>query len=932
MINAMKYRILLFVFFLAVSGHVLGQGLIMKTDTELKDVERVTMEKLDNKRLLKQELAKRHKGRPIEFAKSLRLNVTPKKKGTWEYLDNEIALWRLRVNSDGAKSLNLGFSEFYLPEGAKLVIYSMDLETIIGPLTPADNDDHNQWWSPIIEGDELVVEVQVPYQSVNQLQLRLKTVNHDYVGITTTLSDKCNLDVACGEEDGFPEIEFFRDMMQSVAMYSLNGVSLCSGALINNTSEDCKPLFLTADHCRINEFNAPSMVAYFNYQNSFCRAPGSDESGMDGDGELTQFVTGATLLANSDRTDFALVEFDDEIDPAFNPFFAGWNRGATLPETVVGIHHPRTEEKRISFEKDAGAVYQSTRNGDRNDDQVNDGTANASGNFLTIPDWDLGVTEGGSSGSPLFNQDGFIVGQLCCGLASQSCEDTMQLDIYGWFHKSWEGAGTPETRLKDWLDPNGTGLEALRGKFGEECGFATIDGGENLLRYCNQVVGTLSYDVIMGTGLGDNITATLEEAPDGITLGNPTEGVAFSYEQNELIPFSFFGAGSLTTGAYSMRVKLEGDNGKSTSLVFFVDIENDPPGIPVIKQPQDGKVDITITPDFEWEETAGALSYGFQLATDAGFNNLLVDSTGIKLNRFRLPVRLDIETTYYWRVNAENICGSGGYVSASFTTFNQNFTGCAFIRSVDLPIVMDPAAFGTYTTTINFPFGDENDGFSVQSVIIPKIKGLHSWHGDLTMRLTSPEGTTVTLIERLCDFDPSEGYDIALADNPDVINPDRVNFTYDDIPCDYNDGQFYQPKEALAAFNGEIARGDWVLSVIDSIEQDGGEIQEFSLVICTTSENLNSEYKTVVSTNDKILESQAKLMPNPATEKVNLLLEGFSNQEKHYAIFNLTGQQITARVTKDDLTTFDVSKFAPGVYLVKILVGDRTATKKLIVN
>ena len=931
---AMKYRILLLAILLSFSGYMMGQGVLMKTDTELKNVDQVVMEKLDNQRLLKQEIAKRSKGRPIEFAKSLRLNVAPEKKGTWEYLDNGMALWRLRIKSEGAKSLNLGFSEFYLPSGTKLVIYSLDLKTIIGPLTPADNDAHNQWWSPIIEGDELVVEAQVPYAQVKNLILRIKTVNHDYVGVTQTLSDACNLDVACGQEDGFPDVERYRDMMQAVAMYSLNGVQLCSGALINNTSEDCRPLFLTADHCRINEFNAPSMVAYFNYQNSFCRLPGSEASGMEGDGQLNQSVTGATLLANSDRTDFALVEFDDDIDPAFNPYFAGWNRGAELPQTVVGIHHPRTEEKRISFENTVDAVYQSTRNGDRNDGEENDGTANDNGNFLTIPDWDIGVTEGGSSGSPLFNQDGLIVGQLCCGLASQSCEDTMQLDIYGWINKSWEGAGTPETRLKDWLDPNGTGLLTLNGKFGKACGFASVDtASTNLQRFCNEVVGTLSYDVSMGTGLGDMVTATLTSAPDGITLGNPTEGLAFSYEEGELIPFQFFGAGSLTTGSYQMRVNLEGNNGESTALVFFVDIENNPPGIPAILQPSDGGMDITITPDFEWEEADGALSYSFQLATDPDFSNLIVDTSGLKLNFYRLPIRLDIQTTYYWRVNAENICGFGGYTpTASFTTFDQNFNGCAFIRSVDLPIVMDPAAFGTYTSTINFPFGSEDGGFNVQSVIIPKIKGLHTWHGDLTIRLTSPAGTTVTLVERLCDFDPSENYDIALADNPDVLVEGRTDFTYDDIPCPYNDGQFYQPKEALSAFNGEDAKGDWVLSVIDSVEQDGGVIQEFSLVVCTTTENLANEFKTVVSTNDEILENSVRLMPNPASSNVNLLLEGFENQEKRYSVYNLTGQLITNVRTKNDLTTVDVSDFPPGVYMVKISVQGRTATKKLIVQ
>jgi hypothetical protein len=71
-----------------------------------------------------------------------------------------------------------------------------------------------------------------------------------------------------------------------------------------------------------------------------------------------------------------------------------------------------------------------------------------------VNDWDMGVTEGGSSGSPLFDNNGRIIGQLfggeseCIGTA-----DNGGYDIYGRFSTSWNGGDTSATRLKDWLDP-----------------------------------------------------------------------------------------------------------------------------------------------------------------------------------------------------------------------------------------------------------------------------------------------------------------------------------------------------------------------------------------------------------------------------------------------------------------------------------------------
>ena len=60
-----------------------------------------------------------------------------------------------------------------------------------------------------------------------------------------------------------------------------------------------KQYFLTADHCGINAGNAASLVTFWNYENSTCRPLGSPASGGAGDGQLTQFMTGATFRATS---------------------------------------------------------------------------------------------------------------------------------------------------------------------------------------------------------------------------------------------------------------------------------------------------------------------------------------------------------------------------------------------------------------------------------------------------------------------------------------------------------------------------------------------------------------------------------------------------------------------------------------------------------
>ena len=122
------------------------------------------------------------------------------------------------------------------------------------------------------------------------LELSLTSVNHGYVefGYNPDKSGSCNLDVVCSAGDGFPQVDAWREEIRSRWLaISLGGSLFCSGGLINNTAQDYKPFFLTAAHCNINSGNAASLVAYWNYQNSTCRAPNSAASGQSGNGSLT---------------------------------------------------------------------------------------------------------------------------------------------------------------------------------------------------------------------------------------------------------------------------------------------------------------------------------------------------------------------------------------------------------------------------------------------------------------------------------------------------------------------------------------------------------------------------------------------------------------------------------------------------------------------
>lgn len=430
-------------------------------------LESVVPQPLDLVRLAEEDSVRDRHGLPPRFAVPERVSITPANQGTWEDLGDGQMLWRLRIlGREGTTSLNLGFTRFKMSKGSRLLLYSADGEQISGPFTAADNEKHGQFWTPVVLTDDLVVELTVPKKEVRAVKLELGWINQGYRGFGTmaadayTKSGSCNLDVEC-----LAAGDTWRDEMRSVGVISTGGSTFCTGSLVNDTANDRKMYFMTANHCSINSGNAASLVVYWNYQNSFCRAPGSAQSGQPGDGQLNQFHTGSFFRSANAASDFTLVELDDPPVAAYNHHWAGWDRstgshGCTAASPCASIHHPSTDEKRITYvttTMDSTSYSGTTSPGDGTHLWARWAT-DPPGPY-TVP----GVTEPGSSGSPLYNSAGRFVGQLHGGPSSCGATGNNLSDYYGRFSVSWTGGGTNSTRLSNWLDAGNTGATTTNG-------------------------------------------------------------------------------------------------------------------------------------------------------------------------------------------------------------------------------------------------------------------------------------------------------------------------------------------------------------------------------------------------------------------------------------------------------------------------------------
>ncbi len=382
---------------------------------------------LDVNALHDQEVANEKKGEAPRFAVPHKVSIKP----SWEKSGTDY-VWTHQVTAPNAVSLNFGFTRFNLPEGAELNIYSADRTQFIRSFTSEDNNVNNQLWTPVIMSDDVIIEVVAPAVVASKVDIELGQIGQGFrtFGQSTLKAGSCNIDVACSESQGWEK------EVNSVAVISTGGSAFCTGFMVNNTSGDKTPYFMTAAHCRITASSAPSLVTYWNYQTSKC--------GGSRDGKMTDFQSGSVHLASGTKSDFTLVKLNSQPKAEWGVNYAGWDASLTGHDSPsVAIHHPNVDEKSISFENQNAVI--SSYGGQ---------SSPGDNTHVRIIDWDKGTTEPGSSGSPLFNKDHRVVGQLHGGGAA--CGNDLS-DYYGRLNTSWKGDGTRGGSLKDHLDAANTG-------------------------------------------------------------------------------------------------------------------------------------------------------------------------------------------------------------------------------------------------------------------------------------------------------------------------------------------------------------------------------------------------------------------------------------------------------------------------------------------
>ncbi len=404
-----------------------------------------------------------------------------------------------------------------------------------------------------------------------------------------------------------------------------------------------------------------------------------------------------------------------------------------------------------------------------------------------------------------------------------------------------------------------------------------------------------TYTIDIGTvgGYTDPTTLSTSGVPAGATA---------NFSVNPVTPgnssvLTISNTGAATPGNYTVTVIANSTSGQKTTDVTLTILDGSP-ATSVLSTPANSATGVASSVTFGWVAGSAGTLYDIDIATDAAFTSIIDNATGLTTNSYNSSA-LAPSNTYYWRVTANNTCATA---SAS-TTFSFTTSSCNTIASTDVGQDINVASF---TSIINIASAGTITDVNVLNFLIS-----HVYVGDVSATLTSPQGTVVQL------FDgpgiPASTYG---------CNGDDINASFDDAAAltsaDFENmcggtapaiNGAFQSIDLLSSFNGELAAGNWTLTILDSwVASDHGTLDAWSLELCTS---------VPTGIKNTINNSLISIYPNPTENNITVDL----GDEKVSTISLMDAQGKLVYQVDNNIQsqlTIDLSEYSKGIYMLKV--------------
>jgi len=821
------------------------------------DLPRFTLKTMDTTRLL---AGDRLDPLPARYGIFEDVDINIKSSGRAEDLQGiSGTIWRYRVEAGMAKSIQLKFKRFVIPDGARLYIYNDAFTQIAGAFTNRNVRESALFVLADFQGDHVNIEYFEPENPEFEGEIILGSVGQAYKDIFLLKNGESYTNINCPEGRN---LQLSKHAVCKLTFQSDKSSYLCSGALVNNARQDGTPYFLTANHCISDSAEASTLVAYFNYENDGC----------DGLASTPLTLSGAGFLTSGTASDYTLLLLNDEPPSPYQPYYAGWNAIDEASAGVAGVHHPVGLTKKLSLDYDSIGANEIPVQWEGN-------TLSPVGSHWLV-NFDVGLTSGGSSGSPLFNSEQQIIGQLHGG------DDTY--DLYGKFSYSYTHPSSGNPALKVFLDSDNTGTKSLSGYSppgNPPDAFFTLPAVQVCL---DAPVNFKDYSVFAPFDLAWSITPSTFVFAEGTSAESPDPVVRF-----------------LEKGFYTVKLTTTNASGADSMIRKNVMLAGTTIRIEVTSFPEDEICDCDFT-DFRLS-AKGAYDYSWSLIPPASDRVALSASSGDTVKIFRIP-DIQIDSSYLVDVRvvgSHGTCIDTAQVSYQIIRlFNDNIANaymldygtsatfsnhCATVESGE-PVPP------YYSCTTQYSWCDE---YGTGENILENSVWFKFLAGDAGLISISSTG----IDNQLALYEADSYLDI-LQDNYIILaaNDDRTSLDANPLIR----SESVQP--------GKIY---WI-----QVDGSGGGLEgEFYLKLTALATGLTSQEQI-----------NLKVYPQPASDFIYLQGDAVSDREVEVAIYTTTGTEIFKKVysSPDGVISLECRTWEPGVYIVKAQTGNGFFTTRVV--
>ena len=402
-----------------------------------------------------------------------------------------------KVTSREAKAIRVTLDIARLGAGAEIRFWGVGDAAVYGPVTVRELlATGSTYWSPVLEGDTGVMEVFVPSGApLAGTQVSITSVSHLFVSPSDPKAEQlakdagpCEVDVICRSAGD----QQLANISRSVARMVIGSGGLCTGTLLNTTTNSLVPYFYTAAHCISTQSAASSLTTHWFYERTSCGGSTLSPSNV-------QVAGGATLLhASASVTDVAFMRLN--ANPPANATFSGWDAATLTGGALVGVHHPDGDVKKVSLAT-FGGLGPATG-------------LSPTGSFIRA-NWNstaTGVVEPGSSGSGIWTGNssaGYLFrGGLLGGPSSCFAPAAELFDYYSRFDQVYS------SNLSQYLNPGPTlpeGPNVLNNPGFESGATAWSQQSSGNFALITNQAGARSGSWFAFLGDGHNLTETLSQ-------------------------------------------------------------------------------------------------------------------------------------------------------------------------------------------------------------------------------------------------------------------------------------------------------------------------------------------------------------------------------------------------------------------------------------